>query len=93
MQVIPGYINIQMINGVTPVYLGIFQINMIIHGILNHLKIVKFKAAQENNQPLVKYLIKLGANINLRANDGMNVIHVCCQNGNLDMVELLVRNV
>lgn len=33
MQVIPGYINIQMINGVTPVYLGIFQINMILHGI------------------------------------------------------------
>ena len=55
------------------------------------INIFIFKAAQENNLPLVKYLIRMGANVNLRANDGMNVIHVSCQNGNLDLVDLLVN--
>lgn len=39
---------------------------------------------------MVKYLIKNGANVNLRADDGMNAIHVACQNGNLEIVQLLV---
>ena len=48
-------------------------------------------AVQENKILLLKYLIKHGANINLRAEDGMNAIHVACQNGNLEMVQLLVN--
>ena len=48
------------------------------------------KAAQEDNLSLVKFLIRMGANVFLRASDGMNVLHVACQNGNLDLVDLLV---
>lgn len=70
IQIVPNYVNSQMMNGVTPIYFAI----------------------QESNIPIVKYLIKYGANINLRAEDGMNSIHVACQNGDLDMVRMLVRN-
>ncbi|CAF0720907.1 unnamed protein product [Brachionus calyciflorus] len=69
IQIVPNYVNCQMINGVTPIYLAI----------------------QENNIPIVKYLIKSGANINIRAEDGMNSIHVACQTGDLDMVRMLIE--
>lgn len=38
----------------------------------------------------MKYLAKNGGNVNIKAEDGMNGIHVACQNGNLDMVQFLV---
>lgn len=41
---------------------------------------------------MVRYLVRMGANIFLRADDGMNVVHVACQNGNLDMVDFLVSS-
>jgi ankyrin repeat protein len=40
---------------------------------------------------MVKYLTKFGANLNIRAEDGMNAIHVACQNGSLEMVQILVN--
>ena len=49
-----------------------------------------YSAVQENNIGLLKYLAKYGGNVNIKAEDGMNAIHVACQNGNLDMVQFLV---
>ncbi len=40
---------------------------------------------------MVKYLTKYGANLNIRAEDGMNAVHVACQNGSLEMVQYLVN--
>jgi ankyrin repeat protein len=40
---------------------------------------------------MVKYLTKYGANLNIRAEDGMNAVHVACQNGSLEMVQSLVN--
>ena len=39
--------------------------------------------------PLVRYLAKMGGNVKVRADDGMNSIHVACQNGNLEMIKFL----
>ena len=50
-----------------------------------------YKAVQENNLPLVRYLAMKGANVKVRAEDGMNAVHVACQNGNLEMIQFLVH--
>ena len=39
--------------------------------------------------PLVRCLAKMGGNVKVRADDGMNSVHVSCQNGNLEMIEFL----
>lgn len=67
IQIIPSYVNIQMVNGITPIYLSI----------------------QEKNIPITKLLLRSGANLNLRAEEGMSVIHLACQNGDLTMIQLL----
>ncbi|RNA43962.1 espin isoform X1 [Brachionus plicatilis] len=67
VQILPSYVNNQMVNGITPIYLVI----------------------QENNLPVTKFLLKSGASLNLRAEEGMSIMHVACQNGNLTMVQML----
>lgn len=67
IQIMPSYVNNQMVNGITPIYL----------------------AVQERNLPITKLLLRSGANLNLRAEEGMSVIHVACQNGDLTMVQML----
>lgn len=49
-----------------------------------------YLAVQENSFTITKYLAYHGANLSARSLDGMNILHLACQNGNLEMVEFLV---
>jgi hypothetical protein len=50
-------------------------------------------AVQDNNMSMVKYLVNHGANLCVKAIDGMSAFHAACQNGSLEMVQLLVRKI
>ena len=51
-----------------------------------------YLAIQENHLNIVLLLSDYGANFHHKTEDGMNLIHVACQNGNIDILRWLAQN-
>ena len=49
-------------------------------------------SAENNHLPVVKFLIKHGANVNQTCKDGTSPLYISSQNGFLPIVEYLVQN-
>ena len=81
-----------MTSDVTPVYLGSYKIKVKLNNSLNDHYLLENKAVQDNNINMVKCLVNHGADLHSKAIDGMSTIHAACQNGSLEMVQLLVIN-
>jgi ankyrin repeat protein len=48
-------------------------------------------SVKEDNFKATKTLIKLGANVNIKDNDGNNVLIYAAKNDNVDMIKLLIK--
>jgi ankyrin repeat protein len=49
-------------------------------------------ACAEGKTEVIKYLIHVGANMELRSNDGMSCLHLAAKNGHLEAVHVILTS-